>query len=70
MKNKIRTHIKLINILCCTIFLSVVLFSYESLTPNQKFTVTLFGWGIALINAITSLIIYKTLGLVEGDNDE
>ena len=45
MKNKIRTHIKLINILSCTIFLSVVLFSYESLTPTQKFTVTLFGWG-------------------------
>ena len=70
MKNKIRTHIKLINILSCTIFLSVVLFSYESLIPTQKFTVTLFGWGIALINSITSLLIYKTLLLEESDEDE
>ncbi|MHA1988800.1 MAG: hypothetical protein ACW98D_19425 [Promethearchaeota archaeon] len=50
--------------------MSIVLFSYESLTPTQKFNVTLFGWGIALINSITSLLIYKTLALEESDGDK
>tara|TARA_R110002020_G_scaffold138469_2_gene308504 strand:- start:4770 stop:4988 length:219 start_codon:yes stop_codon:yes gene_type:complete len=65
MKDKIKTHIKLLNILSCTIFLSIVMFSYNSLDSDQKFIVTFFGWFIALINAVTSLLIYKTLKLEE-----
>lgn len=70
MKDKLRTHMKLINILFCGIFLSIVLLSYDSLDDDQKFVMNLFGWGIALINAITELILFKTLRLVENKKND
>lgn len=70
MKDKIKTHIKLLNILSCTIFLSIVMFSYNELNYDQKFIVSFFGWFIALINGITALLIYKTLKLEEGKKNE
>ena len=61
---------KLINILFCGIFLSVILFSYNSLDSDQKFMTSLFGWGIALMNAITCLILFKTLKLEENKKND